>query len=101
MPAATHIAKIEADRLVDEVTRSLRDASTFAAAGHVPATTHPGNVAAPVDEVYWWGSSAAQLDLTPIWDARRTRGLVGSGCPTVVYGRPPGQRTAGVAADRR
>ena len=75
----THLAKIEADRLVDEVTRSLPDASTFAEAGHVPATTHPGNVAAPVDEVYWWDLASAQLDLTPIWTRAERAALSATG----------------------
>ena len=63
----THIAKIEVDRLVDEVTRALPDPSTFAEAGHVRATSHPGNVAEPVDDVYWWDLRPTRLDLTPTW----------------------------------
>ena len=63
----THIAKIEVDRLVDEVTRALPDPSTFAEAGHVRATSHPGNVAEVVDDVYWWDLRPTRLDLTPTW----------------------------------
>ena len=63
----THIAKIEVDRLVDEVTRALPDPSTFAEAGHVRATSHPGNVAEAVDDVYWWDLRPTRLDLTPTW----------------------------------
>ena len=75
----THIAKIEVDRLVDEVTRALPDPSTFAEAGHVRATSHPGNVAEAVDEVYWWDLRPTRLDLTPAWTQAEQAALTATG----------------------
>ena len=62
---AERITKIEVDRLVDEVTRSLPDDSTFAEAGHVAAVAHPANVVAPVDDVLWWDIAPPRLHLQP------------------------------------
>ena len=75
----THIAKIEVDRLVDEVTRALPDPSTFAEAGHVRATSHPGNVAEAVDDVYWWDLRPTRLDLTPTWTQAELAALAAAG----------------------
>ena len=63
----THVKKIEVDRLIDEVTKAAPDASTYAEAGHVRATTHPGNVVEPTKTVFWWDLAATRHDLTPIW----------------------------------
>ena len=75
----TRIAKIEVDRLVDEVTRALPDPSTFAEAGHVRATSHPGNVAEAVDDVYWWDLRPTRLDLTPAWTQAEHAALAAAG----------------------
>ena len=74
-----HITKIEVDRLVDEVTRALPDPSTFAEAGHVRATSHPGNVAEVVDDVYWWDLRPTRLDLTPAWTQAECAVLAAAG----------------------
>ena len=81
----SRIAKIEVDRLVDEVTRALPDPSTFAEAGHVRATSHPGNVAEAVDEVYWWDLRPTRLDLTPTWTRAENAALTAAAVelPTV------------------
>lgn len=75
----TRIAKIEVDRLVDEVTRALPDPSTFAEAGHVRATSHPGNIAEAVDDVYWWDLRPTRLDLTPAWTQAEHAALAAAG----------------------
>ena len=76
---AARIAKIEVDRLVDEVTRSLPDDSTFAEAGHVPAADHPGNVAQGVDEVIWWNISPLRLALAPVFSPAELAALGAAG----------------------
>lgn len=73
------IAKVEVDRLVDEVTRPLPDETTAAGAGHVPATQHPGNVSEPVDQVYWWDLIPARLDLTPTFSRQEYAALAAAG----------------------
>ena len=74
-----NIAKIEVDRLVDEVTRSLPDDSSFAEAGHVAAVSHPGNVAVPVDQVFWWDISPLHLNLTATFSPPEQRALAAAG----------------------
>ena len=73
------IAKVEVDRLVDEVTRPLPDETTAAGAGHVPATKHPGNIAEPVDEVFWWDLAPSRLDLTPTFSRQERSALAAAG----------------------
>ena len=73
------IAKVEVDRLVDEVTRPLPDETTAAGAGHVPATQHPGNVAEPVEQVFWWDLAPARLDLTPTFSRQERAALASAG----------------------
>ena len=73
------IPKLEVDRLVDEIARPQRDASTFPEAGCVPATDRPGNVAEPVDEVFWWDLAPANLDLAPVWSKAEGRELAAAG----------------------
>ena len=75
----SRLRKVEVDRLVDEVTRSLPDDSTFPQAGHVPATGHPGNVAQPVDEVFWWDLAPLRLDLAPTFSPAEQRDLAAAG----------------------
>ncbi len=76
---AERVAKIETDRLVDEVTRSLPDDSSFAEAGHARAVGHPGNVVAPVDEVFWWDICPPQLDLAATFSPAERRCLAAAG----------------------
>ena len=76
---AERIAKIEVDRLVDEVTRSLPDDSTFAEAGHVAAVAHPANVVAPVDDVLWWDIAPLRLNLQPTFSPAEQRELAAAG----------------------
>ena len=73
------ISKIEADRLVDEATRSLPDDSAFAEAGHVPAASDPNGVTAAVDQVIWWDLAAPRLDLTPTFSPVEQRDLANAG----------------------
>ncbi len=82
---AERMAKIEVDRLVHEATRPLPDETTFAEAGHVPGTTFPGNVAAPVDEVFWWDLAPTPIDLASVWSAseRNELAAVGVELPSV------------------
>ena len=90
----TRIAKVELDALVDDVSRGAPDPSIIAEAGHVPATSHPGNVTEMVDEVFWWDLAPSRLDLTSPWSAaeRETLAQAGVALPT------PEDR---LAADRR
>ena len=73
------IARIEVDRLVDEVTRSLPDDSTFAEAGHVAAVAHPANVVAPVDDVLWWDIAPLRLNLQPTFSPAEQCELAAAG----------------------
>ena len=94
----TRIAKIEVDRLVDEVTRALPDPSTFAEAGHVRATGHPGNVAEAVDDVYWWDLRPTRLDLTPTWTVAELGRPARCRRRTAHSGATPSRRAARLAA---
>ena len=76
---AARIAKIEVDRLIDEVTRALPDDATFAEAGHVPAADQPGNVADGVDEVIWWNISPLRLALAPVYSPAELAALRAAG----------------------
>ena len=69
------INKIELDSLIDEATRSTPDASIVAEAGHVPVTSHPGNVTEATDEVFWWDLAPQRPDLTSPW-SKDERGLL-------------------------
>ncbi|TDJ38984.1 MAG: hypothetical protein E2O54_11740 [Gammaproteobacteria bacterium] len=62
-----HIAKIELDRLLDEVTRVQSDPNTFAEAGRVRATSHPGTIAQAVSQVIWWDLPAHPAELSYPW----------------------------------
>lgn len=73
------IAKIELDSLVDEATRSTPDASFVAEAGHVPATSHPGNVTEATDEVFWWDLAPQRPDLTSPWSKEERDALAAAG----------------------
>lgn len=78
------ISKIELDSLIDEATRSTPDASVVAEAGHVPVTSHPGNVTEATDEVFWWDLAPQRPDLTSPWSKgeRDTLAAAGVDLPT-------------------
>lgn len=78
------INKIELDSLVDEATRSTPAASIVAEAGHVPVTSHPGNVTEATDEVFWWDLAPQRPDLTSPWskDERDSLAAAGVEAPT-------------------
>lgn len=57
------IAKIEADRLLDEATRALPDESAFAEATHVSGTDDPNSVVQSIDQAIWWDLAPTRLDL--------------------------------------
>ncbi len=80
----TRIAKVELDALVDDVSRGAPDPSIITEAGHVPATSHPGNVTEMVDEVFWWDLAPSRIDLTSPWSAseRATLAEAGVDLPT-------------------
>ena len=44
-----------------------------------PATGHPGNVAQPVDEVFWWDLAPLRLDLAPTFSPAEQRDLAAAG----------------------
>ena len=73
------IAKVEVDRLVDEVARPLPDETTAPDAGHVPATEHPGNVTEVVEQVFWWDVAPSRLDLTPTFSPAERHALAAAG----------------------
>ena len=73
------IAKVEVDRLVDEVARPLPDETTAPDAGHVPATEHPGNVTEVVEQVFWWDIAPPRLDLTPVFSPTERAALAAAG----------------------
>ena len=78
------INKIELDSLIDEATRSTPDAFVVAEAGHVPVTSHPGNVTDAADEVFWWDLAPQRPDLTSPWsrDERDSLAAAGIDLPT-------------------
>ena len=88
------ISKTELDSLIDEATRSVPDASVVAEAGHLPVTSHPGNVTEATDEVFWWDLASRRPDLTSPWskDERDCLAAAGIDLPS-----PEGQ----LAADKR
>ena len=73
------IAKVEVDRLVDEVTRPLPDETTAPDAGHVPAAEHPGNVTEVVEQVFWWDVAPTRMDLTPTFSPAERAALAAAG----------------------
>lgn len=73
------IKKVELDALVDDVTRPTPDTSSIAEAGHIPATSHPGNVTEPVDEVFWWDVAPTRRDLTSPWSSSERETLAAAG----------------------
>lgn len=73
------IAKVEVDRMVDEVNRPLPDETTAPDADHVPATEHPGNVTEVVEQVFWWDVAPARMDLTPTFSPAEHRALACAG----------------------
>lgn len=95
---AERIAKVEADRLVDEVARALPDDATLAEASHVPATRHPELVTAPVDEVLWWNIEPQRLDLAPVFSPTELAAL---GTAGVALPAPQARVAASVRAWQR
>ena len=73
------ISKIELDSLIDEANRPTPDASVLADAGHVPVTSHPGNVTEPTDEVFWWDLAPQRPDLTSPWSKEERGSLAAAG----------------------
>ena len=73
------VAKIEVDRLVDEVTRALPDATILAERGHVAATTHPANVTTSFDQVFWWDLRPEYLETIDAWSRPERAQLAASG----------------------
>lgn len=89
------LPRIEAERLVDEVSRDQPDPAVFAEVGHVRATTHPANVTRPWRRVIWWGLQAQNESFTYPWSAAELAALrqAGVALPTAE------QRLAQRAAD--
>ena len=73
------ISKIELDSLIDEANRPTPDASVLAEAGHVPVTSHPGNVTEATDEVFWWDLAPQRPDLTSPWSKEERDSLAAAG----------------------
>ncbi|MDE0178640.1 MAG: PD-(D/E)XK nuclease family protein [Gammaproteobacteria bacterium] len=73
------ISKIELDSLIDEANRPTPDASVLAEAGHVPVTSHPGNVTEATDEVFWWDLAPQRPDLTSPWSSEERDSLAAAG----------------------
>ena len=73
------IRKIELDSLVDAANRPTPDASVLAEAGHVPVTSHPGNVTEATDEVFWWDLAPQRPDLTSPWSKEERASLAAAG----------------------
>ena len=63
----SNIAKIELDRLLDEVTRVQSDPNAFAEAGRVRGTSHPGTITQAVDQVIWWDLPPHTAELSYPW----------------------------------
>ena len=78
------IGKIELDSLIDAATRPLPDTSIIAEAGHVPVTSHPGNVTDSTDQVFWWDLAPTRRDLASPWsnDERQSLASAGIDLPT-------------------
>jgi hypothetical protein len=62
-----NIAKIELDRLLDEVTRVQSDPNAVAEAGRVRATSHPGTITQAVNQVIWWDLPPHTAELGYPW----------------------------------
>ena len=73
------IAKVEVDRIVDEVARPLPDETIAPDAGHVPATEHPGNVTEVVEQVFWWDIAPPRMNLTPVFSPAERAALATAG----------------------
>ncbi|MDE0350411.1 MAG: PD-(D/E)XK nuclease family protein [Gammaproteobacteria bacterium] len=73
------VPKPELDRLIDEAATAQPDASAFAQAGHVPATTHPATVVDPVDEVLWWDLAPPPAEPARPWSSSELTALAAAG----------------------
>lgn len=82
------VPKPELDRLIDEAATAQPDASAFAQAGHLGATTHPATVVDPVDEVLWWDLAPQPSEPALPWSSSELAALASAG----VNLPPPAER---------
>ena len=75
----TSIGKAELDHLLDEAAVGQPDPLAFAQARHVRATTHPGAVVTPVDEVFWWDLRPQPAEPAPPWSDGELTALASAG----------------------
>ena len=73
------LPRVEAERLVDEVSREQPDPALFAEAGHARATTHPANVTQTWPNVIWWDLDPHNEVLTYPWSNSELGELRGAG----------------------
>ena len=74
------IARLEFERLVDEVSTEAPDPSSFSEAGHARATVSPGAATSPWPTVIWWNLSPPSPAVAYPWsrfelDALRASGV--------------------------
>ena len=69
------IARLELERLVDEVTTDAADPATFGEAGHTVATTSPAAVTGCWPTVVWWNLAPPPAAVSYPWSRRELAAL--------------------------
>ena len=79
------IAKVELDRLLDEVRGNQPDPESFAEAGHMRAATSSGAITESWPQVIWWDLAARHLEINHPWSSAELTELRANGVdlPTI------------------
>ena len=76
---AEHIARLELERRIDEVTTDAPDPSAYEEAGHAPATTSAAAVTGSWPTVVWWNLARESSTVSYPWSRRELAALRASG----------------------
>ena len=76
---AGHIARLELERRIDEVTTDAPDPSAYEEAGHAPATTSAAAVTGSWPTVIWWNLARESSTVSYPWSRRELAALRASG----------------------
>ncbi|MDE0363791.1 MAG: hypothetical protein OXI74_21645, partial [Rhodospirillaceae bacterium] len=76
---AEHIARLELERRIDEVTTDAPDPSAYEEAGHAPATTSAAAVTGAWPTVVWWNLARESSTVSYPWSRRELAALRASG----------------------
>jgi RecB family exonuclease len=66
----SRVARIELDRLIDEVSAAAPNPNVFAQARHACAAVHPATVTQPFRRVFWWDLTAPTEEIGYPWSRK-------------------------------